>query len=250
MATTDRVKTPSEHFSAAPHTPTSISSAATAGEQPSLLRPHADKLDRHATSLSPRSTPLPLTGAAAMAELKRRKQQQHNQNGSRQTSPNPQVQAMQSLLGTGGISRPQDAPATDKMSEPLRIAAEKVNMNADSGQEISPSSLGSFGSTLEGAGITATSNDAPGQFVAEPAQMTEGQGYAENNGHLAVQDQDPNKQMSLSYPGPPPQDPNQEAGPSRSMTLPGFGQASPKSPASNKRHKCPYCNTGKTGSKD
>ena len=27
------------------------------------------------------------------------------------------------------------------------------------------------------------------------------------------------------------------------MSLPGYGQGSPKSPASNKRHKCPYCST-------
>ncbi|KXT00092.1 hypothetical protein AC578_5786 [Pseudocercospora eumusae] len=275
LATT-RATTPSTFaaLQGAPRTPTSISSgagapnptSATSGENPKLLRPHAKAVDRATASLSPksdtahvspRSTPLPLTGAAAMAELKRRKQQQQNNRaGSRQTSPNPQVQAMQSLLGTGGMSRPDDAPAPNKMSEPFRKVAEKINVpenntQMDSEQEVSPVSLGSFGSTLEGAGgnnaMTATSNDqthAPGQFVAEPAQMTEGD-YQHNNGtHLAVQDQD--KQMSLSYPGPPPQSEQGQdgAGPSRSMTLPGFGQASPKSPAGpNKRHKCPYCAT-------
>ncbi|EME80343.1 uncharacterized protein MYCFIDRAFT_166678 [Pseudocercospora fijiensis CIRAD86] len=283
MAATTRATTPSTFaaLDGAPRTPTSIlpgaggpnTTSATAVENPSLLRPHAKAVvDRATASLSPnsdkahsspRSTPLPLTGAAAMAELKRRKQQQHHQNnhaGSRQTTPNPQVQAMQTLLGTGGMSRPEDAPAPNKMSEPFRKMAEKINVpenhaHMDSEQEVSPVSLGSFGSTLEGAGagaggnnaMTATSNDqthAPGAFVAEPAQMTEGD-YQHNNGtHLAVQDQD--KQMSLSYPGPPPQSEQDQdgAGPSRSMTLPGFGQASPKSPAGpNKRHKCPYCAT-------
>lgn len=240
--------------------------SAPSGENPNLLRPHPKLADRATSSaspssdkahLSPRSTPLPLTGAAAMAELKRRKQQQQNQQArSRHTSPNPQVQAMQSLLGTGGMSRPEDAPAPNKMSEPFRKVAEKINVpdnhaQMDSEQEVSPVSLGSFGSTLEGTGgnnaMTATSNDhnsAPGPFVAEPAQMTEGD-YQNNNGnHLAVQEQD--KQMSLSYPGPPPHSEQGQdgAGPSRSMTLPGFSQASPKSPAGpNKRHKCPYCNT-------
>ncbi|CAK1365386.1 unnamed protein product [Cercospora beticola] len=43
-----------------------------------------------------------------------------------------------------------------------------------------------------------------------------------------------------SYPGLPQQE-GQDGGPSRSMSLPGVGQDSPKPPASNKHHKCPYC---------
>ncbi|GIZ44750.1 hypothetical protein CKM354_000794000 [Cercospora kikuchii] len=54
--------------------------------------------------------------------------------------------------------------------------------------------------------------------------------------------QDENRFASQTYPGPLQQE-GQGGGPSRSMTLPGMDQDSPKSPASNKRHKCPYCAT-------
>ncbi|SMQ52555.1 unnamed protein product [Zymoseptoria tritici ST99CH_3D7] len=200
--------------------------------------------------LSPRTaSALPLTGAAAMAELKRRNKVQSNGvQDSRQTSPNPAVQAMHSLMGAGGMSRPTDAPAADKLSEPMRRAAEKITVptasaNQNGSEQVSPVSLGSFGtaeSTATGSAMTATANDHNQQFVAEPAQMADGASYPENNGHLAVQEQDGNK--AFSYPGPPSD--QQDGGPSRGMSLPGYGQGSPKSPAStSKRHKCPYCST-------
>ena len=187
-----------------------------------------------------------------MAEMRRRKQAE----SSRQTSPNPQVAAMQQLLGTGGMSKSTDAPAPDKMSSPLRKVAEKIhipnsNAQTENEQEVSPVSLGSFGSTIEGSNagnaMTATASEqTSGQnFVAEPAEMHEGSSYTSHNGNLAVQEQN-DKALSLSYPGPPPQSDGQEGGPSRSMTLPGSGfggESSPKTPGTNKRHKCPYCAT-------
>jgi hypothetical protein len=208
---------------------------------------------------------LPLTGAAAIAEMKRQKQIPHV---SRQTSPNPQAQALQSLLGTEGMSKPTDAPAPEKMSEPLRKPAQRIAViDQDHGhtrgepeQNVSPVSLGGFGVEGSGGGnaMTATANHnhtSHSHFVAEPAQMSDEAAYpngnSNGNGNLAVQPQDGDKNMSLSYPGPPPQpslqsaEQDQEHGPSRSMTLPGSGYnpGSPKSPASNKRHKCPYCST-------
>ena len=96
--------------------------------------------------------------------------------------------------------------------------------------------------------MTATAIEPPAsgqQFVAEPVEM-EPTSYpnanGSGNGHLDV----PNDQegpKAFSYPGPPPQEQGQEGGPSRGMSLPGYRQGSPKSPASNKRHKCPYCST-------
>ncbi|KAI5358380.1 putative Zinc finger C2H2-type [Septoria linicola] len=271
MAATTRSTTPlssslnAAAASGAPRTPTSSTSglgAANHGalENPHLLRPISQKPDSRTSlsprsdkaHLSPRSTPLPLTGAAAMAEMKRRKQAE----GSRQTSPNPQVAAMQSLLGTGGMSRPTDAPAPDKMSSPLRKVAERIsipdsNAQTEQDQDASPVSLGSFGSTIEGTNsghamtVTASDHTTGPNFVAEPADLNEGTSYTSHNGNLAPQEQH-SKNMSLSYPGLPPQHPDgQEGGSARSMTLPGsgLGQSSPKSPASNKRHKCPYCST-------
>lgn len=289
MATTTRATTPShpDQFAAlegAPRTPTSLSSGTLptatsgAGEKPNFLRPSsAQKGNVGSAEVSPKSKQVrlspgraaALTGAAAMAELKRRKQQQQQQQqknaaaeaGDRQTSPNPAVAAMQSLMGQGGMSRAADAPAPDKLSEPLRKAAENIsvpdnNSQMGSDDQVSPVSLGSFGtleSTTGGTAMTATANDhnaAPGHpFVAEPSEMADGETYPQNNsnGNLAVPDQDGNKAISYSYPGPPPQsdqNQNQEGGPARGMSLPGYGQgSSPKSPASNKRHKCPYCAT-------
>lgn len=289
VATTSQPESLPAGFEGAPRTPTSISSStggpeshtqtasASGSDSASLLQPNAHThkaavlTARHTTaSLSPKTekphprSHMSLTGAAAIAEMKRQKQaQQQGQSlmSSRQTSPNPQVQAMQSLLGAGGMSKPTDAPAPDKMSEPVRKAAEKIsvpnsNARADQEHDVSPGSLGTFVTTLEGSGIgannaamTATAGDNQNsQYVAEPAQIGDEQSYHHtNNGHLAVQHQNNDKDISLSYPGPPTQPAQgQEGGPSRSMTLPGsgYGQGSPKSPATGgKRHKCPYCST-------
>ena len=268
MAATTRATSPrTEPFPALesdPRTPTSFTSTANGGttfggaENRNLLRPNSSqKADLTAADISPKSgkaslSPLPLTGAAAMAELRKRKQQEQSMDDPRDTSPNPAVQAMQTLMGGGGVSKPTDAPAPDKLSEPMQKAAERMNVDNEHSDAIqtSPVSLSSFG-TIESAGpgtgmaMTATAHDSSGagqQFVAEPAQMTAEPGsYPNGNGHLRVVDEEGPK--AFSYPGPPPQEQSQESGPSRGMSLPGYGQGSPKSPASNKRHKCPYCST-------
>lgn len=268
MATTTRSTTPrTEPFPPleTPRTPTShsggsnVSTTNGGAENPNLLRPHSSHKSHLTTAdISPRSdklgfspitSPVQLTGLAAMADLKRRKQQKAAEE-ARQTSPNPGVQAMQQLMGGGGMSRLSDAPAPGKLSEPLRKAAEKIQIpETTQGEPLqaSPVSMTSSG-TIEGTGapsaMTATASNATSgpQFVAEPAQMTEGGSYTSHNGHLAVAGEDANK--AFSYPGPPPseQTPEAKAGPSRGMSYPGI-QGSPKSPASNKRHKCPYCST-------
>ncbi|KAK6440685.1 hypothetical protein LTR95_003093 [Oleoguttula sp. CCFEE 5521] len=189
-----------------------------------------------------------------MAEAKRRKQQQQHQLGSvreRQTSPNPQVQAMQALMGGEGISRPSDAPNPNKLSEPLRKVAEKITIptiTQGDNFQTSPVSMTSLGSldTSNGAAMTAATSALPGdanttQYTDEPAEMGEPASYVNSNSHLGVGGEDANK--AFSYPGPPPQE-SSKAAPSRGMSLPGYGQDSPRSPASaGKRHKCPYCST-------
>ena len=270
MAATDHAPSPqTEPFPALdpePRTPTSFALAQNApttvvvSDNQNLLRPKAaQRTDLTTGDVSPKSgkpgmSPLPLTGAAAMAELRKRKQQeQRPEGGSRETSPNPAVQAMQTLMGGGGVSKPSDAPAPEKLSEPMQKAAEKMsidNVQSDS-MQASPTSLSSFGTMESGAAaanasLTATAHDGPSsgqQFVAEPAQMTAEPGsYPNGNGNLAVAD-DQDGPKAFSYPGPPPTEQSQEGGPSRGMSLPGYRQGSPKSPASNKRHKCPYCST-------
>ncbi|KAK6432296.1 hypothetical protein LTR95_011533 [Oleoguttula sp. CCFEE 5521] len=166
-----------------------------------------------------------------MAEAKRRKQQQQQQMESvreRQTSPNPQVQAMQALMGNEGISRPSDAPNPNKLSEPLRKVAEKITIptiTQSDNFQTSPVSMTSLGSldTSNAAALTATTSTMAGdanttQYTDEPAEMGEPASYVSNNPHLGVGGEDANK--AFSYPGPPPQEAS-KSGPSRGMSLPG-----------------------------
>ena len=276
MAATTRIASPeTEPFPtldagpqiSTPGIPTSHARAAPgAVDNPNILRNNSPRTsDKSGGTLSPRpgklgfagnSSPVPLTGAAAMADLRKHKQQQQQQQQQRsaredrETSTNPALQAMQTLLGAGGISRPSDAPTPNKLSEPMQKVAQKMNISPANAHGVptrgSPSNLASAG-TIETTGtsaMTATANSmapASESFVAEPMEMSDPRSFPSDNNHLAVtSDQDGPK--AFSYPGPPPQDHGQD-GPSRGMSLPGYGQGSPKSPSSNKRHKCPYCET-------
>ncbi|QIX00071.1 hypothetical protein AMS68_005588 [Peltaster fructicola] len=264
MAATTRATSPgaTEPFpplEPAPRTPTSLpggtalTTLPTISEHSVLLRPTSQvspKLDK-LTPLSPRRSPAVLTGAAAMADAKRKRQ--HQDRTSRETTPNPAVAAMQSLMGGGGISKPTDAPEPNKLSEPLRKAAEHIHIpdrSSTTSAQTSPVSLSSFGTMDQtngnGGAMTATSagsNDTISRYVAEPADMMDSAGQTPATS-AAMEENDSNK--AFSYPGPPPTQPqnNHEPGPARGMSLPGVGyQDSAKSSPANKRHKCPYCAT-------
>ncbi|RMY72351.1 hypothetical protein D0864_10434, partial [Hortaea werneckii] len=179
---------------------------------PDNISPKSDK-----PGFSPATNAVPLTGQAAMAELKRRKLQQDIPE-ARQTSQNPAVNAMQSLMGGGGMSRPSDAPAPEKLSEPMRKAAERIQITDTAHNESvepSPTSIGSFASTIEGQGgasaMTATSGNAEHgpQYVAEPGQI-------EEDGHLGVGGEEGAK--AYSYPGPPPPQEHDHEGALRDFT--------------------------------
>lgn len=257
MASTTRSISPhTEPFPPLEAAPTPTLLPTSGFENDSKLRPPAqqkvlaDASPRpHKAGYPPSNSSVPLTGAAAMADLKRRKQQKAAED-ARQTSPNPAAQAMQSLMGSGGMSKPSDAPAPNKLAEPLQRVAEKIriperpNISGDS-MHASPVSMTSFG-TNEGtnatSALTATAIDHPPptsvmNFVAEPAQMTESGSYA---GHLTVASEDGSK--AFSYPGPALPDHNSDGGRSRGTSYPD-AQGSPKSSASNRRYKCPYCST-------
>ncbi|KAM0721954.1 hypothetical protein Q7P37_002880 [Cladosporium fusiforme] len=274
MAATQRAVSPSSELPPTlepTRAPTSLSSGTdartpTSSRYPDLLQSKQSRLavgsatnsdpvsdtttSKQSISHSQRRSPIRLTGAAAVAEAKRREQRDEVNIEDTRTSPNPAVQAMQALMGGGGISRPSDSPAPNKLSEPMRKVAEKISIPKQSqgdSLQISPDSMSSYGSVeTSGAGsaMTATANTLPEQtgqnnYVAEPVDISETSQYPEN-GHLNVSSDDGNK--AFSYPGPPPQEHDRE-GPSRGMSLPGYGH-DPKSPVSStKRHKCPYCST-------
>lgn len=102
MAATTRAITPtlSGPFSA-PNRPTTPGSASRNTNGGATFGTHLVKSPR---GLSPRMSPAPLTGAAALADERR-----YREHKSRQTSPNPAVTILQNLQGNGQ-SHPSDGP--------------------------------------------------------------------------------------------------------------------------------------------
>jgi len=212
---------------------------------------------RH-TGLSMSTSKLRLTGAAAMAEMKRHSQEPQSglDAAGRRTSPNPAVEAVRSLVSGGGMSRASDGPASTKLSSPLRQAAEKIVIppgktrhESENGSAVSVGSFRSLDSTGPGVALTATasqpSTSLP-QFTGDSSQMTDEPGTLDDarDGSSATEQ---NANKAFSYPGRPAEaEADQQAGEGgsggfRGMSHPGYGQNSPKSPASTKRHKCPHC---------
>ncbi|KAI4618528.1 hypothetical protein J4E80_005129 [Alternaria sp. BMP 0032] len=197
--------------------------------------------------LSPRLSPQPLTGAAAIADERRFREQ-----SARQTSPNPAVAALQSLNGTvQSMSHPSDAPQqsapisnkADKTTKPL-IIPDQINVTGDS-MQTSPVSLSSFGDgdAPNAPGASAAEGAATGNPGREGAHQQQPQQHHHQHHHqlIAPNPGDNPGNRAFTFPGPLPPEPDPRA-PARQMSLPGYGQNTPKSP-STKRHKCPYCST-------
>ncbi|KAF1838347.1 hypothetical protein BDW02DRAFT_16558 [Decorospora gaudefroyi] len=239
--------TPTGPFTA-PNGPSTPGSTARNSHGGATFGTHLTKSPR---GLSPRLSPQPLTGAAALADERRFKEQ-----AARQTSPNPAVAALQSLNGNPqSVSRPSDAPQAtaqtdatkaDKMAKPLLIP-DHSGVTGDS-MQTSPVSLSSFGdgdappalvaSTAEGATHTSGSTGREGA----PHQPLPPQQHHQHHHQLIAPNPGDNPgNRAFTFPGPLPPEPDPRA-PARQMSLPGYGQNTPKSP-STKRHKCPYCST-------
>lgn len=189
------------------------------------------------------SSPLQLTGAAAIEEERRRKQEEDRRNPPG-ISENPNHRALSELMsgGTLAVSRPQDAPAnmdeialaaeaTAKALGPVTIPQPNVS---DARTDISPHSTTSpGGAAVDNHGVT----NSPAPMDIDPRD--DRQSYTSQ----------PEAQMaekaatSLSYPGilapggamPAP------APPPRPSSVPHNGESTPSS--SSKKHKCPYCET-------
>ncbi|KAF2652096.1 hypothetical protein K491DRAFT_578018, partial [Lophiostoma macrostomum CBS 122681] len=227
----------------APDTPGSIRANSSAiAQNASASATFGAHLTKSPRGLSPRHSPqplpLPLTGAAAMADERR-----HQQETSRQTSPNPAIAVVQNLLGTAqsAMSRTRDGPPEPaQMSAPLEKAAKALvipDQVTSDHMQTSPVSLSSFGSNDLTTAATATATDAtagpmPGQeSVAQHVHGHHHQPIAPNPGDVP-------SSRAFTFPGPLPP----EHVPARQMSLPGYPQNSPKA-ISPKRHKCPYCST-------
>ncbi|EON64975.1 hypothetical protein W97_04210 [Coniosporium apollinis CBS 100218] len=268
MAAASRALTPTQtgplsSTTVAPDTPISISPNEPT-KQPTWHPPLSPSgIAGLKASLSPKSprigltrlSPQPLTGAAALADERRLREEQLR-GQARQLSPNPGFNAVKALLGAAnpGMSKARDAPSASTMSEPLARVAKSItipeNGSVDSSNmQTSPVSLASFGS-LEGATAptaTATAIEAPAlgslsgtqaPMVRTPEQQNMSGGILSSAGEDIA-----SSNRAFTLPAPAPHDPSMRP-PTRNMSLPmpGFGQNSPKSP-STKRHKCPYCST-------
>lgn len=199
--------------------------------------------------LSPRLSPQPLTGAAAMADERRFREQ-----SARQTSPNPAAAALQSLNGSvQPMSHPADGPQqsasanskADKMTKPLITIPDQINVTGDN-MQTSPVSLSSFGDgdAPNAPGAPATEGASTSNAGREGASQQQPQQQHHHQHHhqlIAPNPGDNPGNRAFTFPGPLPPEPDPRA-PARQMSLPGYGQNTPKSP-STKRHKCPYCST-------
>lgn len=200
-----------------------------------------------------RLSPQPLTGAAALAD-ERRLREERLRGQARQLSPNPAVSALNALLdvANSGMSKASDAPPTSMMSEPLAKVAKSIKIPENgtvdnSNMQTSPASMSSFCS-LDGttaSTVTAIEAPAPGSLsggqapmVRTPEQQNMSGGILSSAGEDVA-----SSNRAYTFPAPAPHDPGMRP-PTRNMSLPmsGYGQNSPKSP-STKRHKCPYCST-------
>lgn len=202
-----------------------------------------------------RLNPAPLTAAAAMADAQREVQEQTQ---AYLKSPNPATEVLSALKGVGKqavSSAPEEdsnaqagGAASMSTSEPLAIVAENIQqtpsdtMQVDSTAQTSPASLSSLG-TLESvpAPITTASNN-----VASPAPLETVQDEA--GGKSAADSTSPDAgNKAFSYPGT--HMPAHLAEGRRGVSLPhsglrhdGLRHEGPRSP-SNKKHRCPYCET-------
>ncbi|CZT03463.1 hypothetical protein WAI453_012322 [Rhynchosporium graminicola] len=208
------------------------------------------KSPRFKGTFSPGYTPMPLTGEAALMDERRR----FEENQRRQQpamSENPGHKALSSLMAGGGtgMSKPQDAPmATTTLSEGLATAGNDISipssMHFETSQETSPASV----TSLASLGSSAQTATASSTLVASPAALTSAidadTRESRLGGNIMLQapgdEQQPNR--ALSFPGNVLAQQDLRM-PPRGLSLPMPGQSlAPRSP-SQKKHKCPYCET-------
>ena len=198
--------------------------------------------------LSPIQSVRPLTGAAALADQRRQRQEQQA-HLSRQTSPNPANEAIGALLGRSNISesRMQDAPnlATTTAGAVAPVAPMAVRTDPPQGDNVvqtSPTSTASI-SPSGGAPVGPhTANDVP---VSSPGEMDQGGSEDRSDGGAGGDiGTDPDtgpSNKAMTFPGPLLSAPLSDA--RRGMSLPGSGLGREGQRSSAKKHKCPYCST-------
>jgi hypothetical protein len=216
------------------------------------------KSPRFKGSFSSNYSPISLTGAAAYADQQRRNDENQRREDIRtlrqQTSENPSHKALSSLMAGGGavMSKPGDAPvATMTMSEGMSTAANAISipspMQFDERSETSPASI----TSLASLGTTAPTATAGSTVVASPGSMTSAieaesrESRKSDASHLHPPLDEPPSSRALSFPGHllARSDPTRTPQRGVSLPMPGQAQAIAPRPPSQKKHKCPYCET-------
>ncbi|KAJ0115985.1 hypothetical protein J7T55_004155 [Diaporthe amygdali] len=187
------------------------------------------------------SAPLQLTGVAALEEERRRREEEQRRNPPG-VSENPNHRTLNELLSGGNmaISRPQDAPAnmeemalaaeaTKALGGPVTIPQPNVS---DARTDISPHS--SSGPTGTAGAQLVLNSPAPMEIDSRDERQLI---LPQPEAHM--EEKTP---TSLSFPGvlQPGSAMGAPAPPDRHYSLPNNGESAS---TSNKKHKCPYCDT-------
>lgn len=199
------------------------------------------KVARLGLSAQVSAPPLQLTGVAALEEERRRREEERRRNPPG-VSENPNHRTLNELLSGGNmaISRPQDAPtnmeemalaaeATKALGGPVTIPQPNVS---DARTDITPDSAVGPASVAENRHV-----------LSSPAPMdVDSRGERQLVLPHPEAHTDAKTPTSLSFPGvlQPGAAMGAPAAPERHYSLPNNGE--PAS-ASNKKHKCPYCDT-------
>ena len=194
-------------------------------------------------------SPAPLTAAAAnLPPQQQPKSRPRNTPPSTQTSPNPAMQALNSLQGMSNDTSKvtpvtSDAPttsnATSEMPEPMQIITENMQQPQIAGNEsqtqTSPASLSSLGTVGSVPSVAPVSGVNTTSTVDSPSPMDERQ-----EGQATESTSPSDRQTTFSYPGLPPHLTSEAR---RGMSLPNSGQRQGTRSPSTKKHRCPYCAT-------
>ncbi|KAK3936071.1 transcriptional regulator prz1 [Diplogelasinospora grovesii] len=203
-----------------------------------------------------RESPAPLTGAAALEDERHRREDEQRLNPPG-TSENPTQRVLSDLMsGVAAMSRPQDAPhasTATTIDGPSAIAAAA----AAAARALHPvtipttdnASAGSNDGSPQSTESAASLREGTGQVVHSPSAMdVDAQHYQRLHSQQPEAQMEDKTATSLSYPGVMAPGSSMPApAPPRGMSLPMANShnqdpSAPRSP-SNKKHKCPYCNT-------
>jgi hypothetical protein len=235
MATTTRAITPTHTGPfAAPNGPTTPGAVARNSHGAPSFGTHLTNSPR---GLSPRHSPQPVSGAMSLSDERQYRQStpiQASPNPASATSPNPRPRN----VSQGPASTNAQA---DKLVKPAIIIPPHSGVTGEN-MQTSPVSLSSFGDDATNAATANALEANAGQKTQEGApQQSQHQQPPHHHQLIAPNPGDHPGNRAFTFPGPLPPEPDPRA-PARQMSLPGYGQNTPKSP-STKRHKCPYCST-------